>query len=628
MTNAEPEQSRPSEPTLEESLDEALGDSPQVDSRPVEERPVAHLVVVGGPETGRLIRLRAAETVLGRSLDVAGKLNDPSASQRHAKVLQHDNGYVLVDLGSTNGTHLNEERLQGPVLLAHGDTIRIGTTRLRFLCKGAGGRSDKTVPIEPLPASQSPLRRNLVRYRDARLTPWGPRELDGYDEGPGQSIDWVAYLRTAIDYLKRYGAFVGGMALVGASAGAIHVWAKPPLGSAYFEISLSREAGSNPVDEEPTAPFFVAAERTFRSTNLIKESLRRLGVEPREDSALENWALAIQRRMAFAPLDKQERVWRGEYEGRSAEEARTFLTQHLEVYLERELDKTLHGLKAQIDLLEGQTARSAEQLRRTEEELAAFKRAHPGAVGVEGSEQYASLGPMQARRDELGAQIKRLELELRLNRQRLDSGDALLQGRVSSSSSYASALQDVEKQIGEAKAQGLGEQHPKLKGLRAQVRELRELMDSAIHAESTEVERRSNEAYSKIRERVRDLEVALQVARTELGQLDERLQKTQDRVIEQPAVEAQFAKLTRNYASTKALHDRLYQKLQASRIQLRIEQESLRARYDLLTPPTPEPPKMTKAVAQRSAIGGAAMFFLALLCAGAREALRYLRSVL
>lgn len=621
MTHAETEQPPPSEPTLEETLDEALGDSPPVDSRPVEERPVAHLVIVGGPETGRLIRLGSTETVLGRSLDVAGKLSDPSASQRHAKVLQHDSGYVLVDLGSTNGTYLNEERLEGPVLLTHGDTIRIGTTRLRFLCKGARGRSDKTVPLEQLPASKSPARRHLVRYRDARLTPWGPRELDDYEGN--QSIDWVAYLRTAVDYLKRYGAFVGGMALVGASAGAIHAWVHPPLGSAYFEISLSRDARTNPVDEDPTVPFFVAAERTFRSTSLIKESLRRLGVEPRQDSAL-----AIQRRMAFAPVDKQERVWRGEYEGRSAEEARIFLTQHLEVYLERELDKTLHGLKAQIDLLERQTARSAEELHHTEEELAEFKRAHPGSSGAEGTEQYATLGSMQARRDELAAQIKRLELELRLNRQRLESGDALLQGRVSSSSAYASALQDVEKRIGEAKAQGLGEQHPKLKGLRAQARELRELMDSTIHAESTEVERRSNETYTKIRERVRDLEVALQVARTELGQLDERLQKTQDRVVEQPTLEARFAKLTRNYAATKALHDRLYQKLQASRIQLRIEQESLRARYDLLTPPTPEPPQMTKAVVQRSAIGGAALFFLAALCAGAREAFRYLRSVL
>lgn len=624
MTIGEPEQPRPLEPTLEQSLDEALGDSPSPDSRRAEERPVAHLVVVGGPETGRLIRLGSRETVLGRSLDVAGKLNDPSASQRHAKVLQHDNGYVLVDLGSTNGTHLNEERLQGPVLLAHGDTIRIGTTRLRFLYKGAGGgRSDKTVPIEAIPDPSEPLRRNLVRYRDARLTPWGPRDFGDYDEASGQSTDWLVYVRAAVDYVKRYGAFVGAMALVGACGGMIHAWVKPPLGSAYFEISLSREAGSNPVDDEHTTSFFVAAERTFRSTRLIKESLRRLGVEPRDDSAL-----AIQRRVAFSSLDKQERVWRGEYEGRNAEEARAFLAQHLEVYLERELDKTLHGLKAQIDLLERQLARSGEQLRETEEELAAFKKDHPGVVGVEGTEQYAALGSLQARRDELAAQIKRLGLELRLNRKRLDSGDALLQGRVSSSSSYTSALQEVEKQISEAKAQGLGEQHPKLKSLRAKARELRNLMDSTINAEATEVERRSNEAYVTVRERVRDLEVAVQVAQTELDQVNERLRKTEDRVTEQPEVDARFAKLTRNYASTKALHDRLYQKLQASRIQLRIEQETLRARYDLLTPPTPEPPNMTKAIAQRSAVGGVGTFFLAVLCAGVREALRYLRSVL
>jgi pSer/pThr/pTyr-binding forkhead associated (FHA) protein len=630
MTTGEHHQAEPSEPTLEEKLDEALGAEaprevpPEVGSDDAG-APVAHLVVVGGPETGRLIRLIAGETVLGRSEEVAGKLRDPSASQRHAKVLLHDNGYVLVDLGSTNGTFLNEERLEGPVLLTHGDNVRIGKTVLRFLAKRRGARPNETVPLEPpSPALDAPPRQDLVRYRDARLTSWGPRELGAFGDGPpGTGTDWVVYLRAGIDYAKRYGLFVGIMAAIGVSAGALHALAKPPLGSAFFEIALSRDAKVNPVEEEGPVPYFVAAERGFTSTGAIKETLRRLGVEPTEQTVL-----AIQNRVTFTALDKQERVWRGEYAGPDAEQAKLFLTRHLEVYLEREIDKALHVLKSQVTLLEDQVERSGKELHQTEEELATFKRAHPGVVGAEGVEQYAALAPLQQRRDDLAAQVRRLKLELGLNRKRLSSGDALLQGRVSSAASYTTSVQDIEKQITEAKAEGLGEQHPRVKKLRGQLRELEQLRQSAITAAPTDLERRSNEGYVAVRERVRDLEVALRVAESELGQVTERLESTEGRVSELPEAEAQLSKLTRNYASTKALHDRLYQKLRAGRIQLKMEQQAARARYDLLTPPTPEHPNMTMAMAQRSALGGLGMFFLAAICAGVRETIRYVRSVL
>lgn len=642
MSLGEREEPRLSEPTLEQRLDEALGagSAPSGSSGAVADAPpeatadpaapsrprVAHLVIVGGPETGRLIRLTASETVLGRSEDAAGKIHDPSASQRHAKVLQHDGGYVLVDLGSTNGTFLNDERLEGPVLLTHGDTLRIGKTTLRFLFKDGSGRPQETVPLEVKapPPREEPPRQDLVRYRDARLTPWGPRELADYGGGgPDAGIDWAVVLRTSIAYAKRYGAFVGIMAALGVSAGAVHTLVKPPLGGAFFEIALSRDARTNPVEEEAPTPFFVAAERNFTSTALLKETLRRLGVEPTEHAAL-----SLQNRISFTPLDKQERVWRAEFEGQDAEQARVFLARHLEVYLERELEKNLHVLKAQIALLEDQVARSGAELRQTEEELAAFKKENPGVVGVENPEQYAALGPLEARRDDLVAQVQRLRLELGLNRKRLESGDALLQGRVSSASSYSTTLRDIEKQISEAKAEGLGEQHPRIKKLRGQARELQQLHDAAIAATPTDLERRSNEGYVAVRERVRDLEVALKVAESELKQVTERLEATAGRVSQLPEAEAQLSKLTRNYASTKALHDRLYQKLRAGRIQLKMEQESARARYDLLTPPTPEHPNMMMSMAQRSALGGFGMFFLAALCAAAREGVRYLRSLL
>lgn len=69
---------------------------------------------------------------LGRG-DVEIRLEDPFASTRHARIARQGSVLVLEDLGSTNGTYLNEEPLEGPQPLHHGDRIRIGDSELTYL---------------------------------------------------------------------------------------------------------------------------------------------------------------------------------------------------------------------------------------------------------------------------------------------------------------------------------------------------------------------------------------------------------------------------------------------------------------------------------------------------------------
>jgi hypothetical protein len=69
---------------------------------------------------------------LGRG-DVEIRLEDPFASTRHARIGRQGSVLVLEDLGSTNGTYLNEEPLEGPQPLHHGDRIRIGDSELTYL---------------------------------------------------------------------------------------------------------------------------------------------------------------------------------------------------------------------------------------------------------------------------------------------------------------------------------------------------------------------------------------------------------------------------------------------------------------------------------------------------------------
>lgn len=69
---------------------------------------------------------------LGRG-DVEIRLEDPFASSRHARIERQGSVLVIEDLGSTNGTYLNDEPLNGPQPLHHGDQIRIGDCRFSYL---------------------------------------------------------------------------------------------------------------------------------------------------------------------------------------------------------------------------------------------------------------------------------------------------------------------------------------------------------------------------------------------------------------------------------------------------------------------------------------------------------------
>ena len=69
---------------------------------------------------------------LGRG-DVEIRLDDPFASSRHARISRHGPVVVIEDLGSTNGTYLNDELLTGPQPLHDGDRIRIGDSEFSYV---------------------------------------------------------------------------------------------------------------------------------------------------------------------------------------------------------------------------------------------------------------------------------------------------------------------------------------------------------------------------------------------------------------------------------------------------------------------------------------------------------------
>jgi hypothetical protein len=73
----------------------------------------------------------SAGATLGRG-DVEIQLEDPFASSRHAQLIRQGTILVIEDLGSTNGTYLNDELLRGPRPLHAGDRVRIGDSTFTY----------------------------------------------------------------------------------------------------------------------------------------------------------------------------------------------------------------------------------------------------------------------------------------------------------------------------------------------------------------------------------------------------------------------------------------------------------------------------------------------------------------
>jgi FHA domain len=84
-----------------------------------------------GHEPGMIYDL-GGDVVFGRGDTAEIRLNDPFASSRHARVYEQGKILVVEDLGSTNGTYLNEELLDGPRPLHPGDRVRIGDSEFSF----------------------------------------------------------------------------------------------------------------------------------------------------------------------------------------------------------------------------------------------------------------------------------------------------------------------------------------------------------------------------------------------------------------------------------------------------------------------------------------------------------------
>ena len=95
----------------------------------------ACLVVIYGVDLGRRIPLDARVIECGRSMSTDLPLDDDAVSRHHARFASTGTSYLVTDLGSTNGTFVNDASVRERTL-RDGDQIKIGHTIFKFICGG------------------------------------------------------------------------------------------------------------------------------------------------------------------------------------------------------------------------------------------------------------------------------------------------------------------------------------------------------------------------------------------------------------------------------------------------------------------------------------------------------------
>jgi predicted component of type VI protein secretion system len=138
------------------------------------------LVMKQGPVPGKTFELSRDELSIGRDINNEIVINDAEISRRHCRLILQGDGYVIEDLGSTNGTFVNEQRVTGQRALRSGETLRVGDN-VTLVYEQAGVDADATLASRgaqapappPQPAAPPPQpRRQPQQY--AGQVPAGP----------------------------------------------------------------------------------------------------------------------------------------------------------------------------------------------------------------------------------------------------------------------------------------------------------------------------------------------------------------------------------------------------------------------------------------------------------------------
>lgn len=162
------------------------------------------LVVKMGREAERVYTLQAEMIRIGRDLSNDIVIQDPEVSRWHLQLHREENGYLIQDLGSTNGSAINGTRVTDPKSLHVNDQIELGSTARLYFVRTlgdlpAGVQSDSPVPFAADPAaaqiktSKTPGETEVIDLSRRRAT---SRLGSGLNQGALENHVFISYARS------------------------------------------------------------------------------------------------------------------------------------------------------------------------------------------------------------------------------------------------------------------------------------------------------------------------------------------------------------------------------------------------------------------------------------------------
>jgi pSer/pThr/pTyr-binding forkhead associated (FHA) protein/uncharacterized protein involved in exopolysaccharide biosynthesis len=588
----------------------------------------ASLVVVDGASKGRVYALIKPFTTIGRARNADITISSQSISQQHARIELRGKQHVLVDLASTNGTILNGKALRAnePVVLQEGDAISFADLSLIYLKTNNSDNQDVTQALQRVgtnslvvaPALQSLDLSSLIQLLQHEPAP-APQQ-------PSANIDdLIEKVYAALQVAKRHALLGFVLAATSALAGVGSMAVVPPLAEATCLVAIRPEANKNPLTPEERAQSAASAAQTaataaqdFVSDVMVTATLKELNHrEPTSDEIKTTIKHLKFESMALS-------VYGATYKARDSKHAVTFLERHLKNYLEAEVTKMLTVERSKVDFLTNQVRDNEVQLESMEKKLQEFKQKNLEGLPEYAREHITSREELITKQSDLRAQLDKTNLELSEARRRLADMRFIPETTNKEADPYRQSLVEVNRKLSEARAKGLGEEHPDVLALNDQAKRLQALVKEAQNRKLSGVELQANEGLTTQQHKVADLVVGAKSIEAELGQVGGLVGRLNDIVKKMPDVEAKYAELSRSYEVSKTLQAQLYQKLRSSEIQLAFSRASAAAQFEVPIPPQSYGVPIRRVLATRAGIGAAIGLVLGILVALFKEARHYL----
>lgn len=643
--------------------------------------PEAHLWARNGKNVGRRYSVGKPEQVIGRSAAADIEVDDDRVSSQHARIVALEGRHHILDLGSTNGTFVNDQRVD-EAELRDGDLVQIGETIFEYLSYEErnltitlrGGSSDSVVPPSlrsgaqqmlererhtatesaaiPLPGPRPPGASNGANGAGASngyppqsnaLVPMGQMQIPPiYPQAyypppyPSEPAEKEVTIKDAVDRAKTISAFFAPYwrsivlcLAVGVAIGVVRHLTSPPPVKAVFQMSLdAKPTESNPTTtryQRVSLEFFRAAEQTFKSPPVIQKTLTQLGFKDVSSGVLSRF----QRRLVFDRIPPNPNLiymaqptstpYEGSFTDDNAEFAVKFLETHVRIYLETEIEKTLRTMKQDVDFLTKQVQDAEKAVNTSEYDLLEFQKKNPGASPELARQYQAHLFELERERSALARIRTGAAVSATLEEQSLKGESELITTRRGQRTPYKLQIEQKSQQLAEAKAQDKGDDHPDVVRLKHEIKELEELAARNDSPANTEDEKTTNPLWQDTKRLMREGRVTAASAASRIKLLDREIEKLRVIVERLPKLEYEQTQLTRAHEAAKTALTQLQKKLKGAKVQLELERNAGAQRYDIITPVMVEEASTSKHLMKQVGMSGGIMFALGLAQAAGRR---------